>query len=136
MENIKFYSVNFKNEELKKTAELLIASGFRVYTSNSSPSSSNTSYIYYEENNKIAYAQAQYWGISVSTSHRSERGSGFGTGFGLTEDAASNLTLEELRSGFIVAPKWVHGDFKKITKYKGMKDYISHNPILTYVEIV
>ena len=133
MENLKFNEIKFKNEELKKTAELLINNGFNVYTSITS-FNKITSYIYFEENNKIGCLQAEYSGVKYSSVHLG--GQIFGTGFGLCEYPLVNLTIEELRKAFIFAPHWAVGDTSKIVKYKGMKDYIKQNTILKYIQII
>ena len=135
MKKLKFNSVQFETEELKKTAMLLIASGFRLYTS-INKHNRLTSYIYYEENQKIAYLQSNSYGVAYSTVHKPV-GHGMGSGFGLCEYTRINLTIDELRTAFTRIPRWIgERNISKITKYKGMGEYVENNTILTYAEIV
>lgn len=139
-EKLKYSEVVFKNETLKDTVILLINNGFNVYSSKgTSYKSDKITYIYYEKDNNLAYLQAdRMYGIKYSTVHKSDRNSGFGTGFGLLESPIFNPTIEELEKGFLFAPYWAKGNLSKIRKYKGINDYLNNptNRILTMYQII
>lgn len=136
MKTIKNKKVIFKTSELKKTVDLLLANNFKVYLKEYSHSlKDKTSYVIYTKEDNIAYLQSEYSGVKYSTMHKSKRGSNFGTGFGLCESPFINLTVKDLEEGFILAPKWARGDISKISKYKGLEDYLSE-PINTMGELV
>lgn len=139
MKTLELNTIEFTNAELKDTVKLLIKEGFNIYTSKGNHNDTDKiSYVYYEKDNKLAYLQAErFGGLKYSTVHRSERGSGFGSGFSMCDDAEVNLTIDELKKGFVLAPNWATGDITKITKYKGMEDYLKRpiNNILTMYKI-
>lgn len=140
MKTLNINKVNFKSEEMKKTVLLLLDNGFNFYTSLASRESRENptiTYGYYEDGENLAYLQDhRFGGLTYSTVHKSVNGSGFGTGFGLCEYGLINLTIEDLRKGFIFAPQWAKGDLSKIRKYKGINDYINSSAVNRILEMI
>lgn len=135
MKTVKQNELKFKNEEIKNCLELLLSNGYRVFKSFFDPKSQLT-YFTYSKDDKVAYLQADYSGVKVSTVHKPCRE--FGTGFGIWEYSKINVDLELLNDGFISVPPWAKGDASKVVKYNSLDEYFTYENKFTSntVEIV
>ena len=95
--------LSFYNEELATAAKMAIEMGYKVYTFN--PSGGFIKQIFVDNGKTFGSISEYYSGVSYSTCHKSERGSGNGTGFGLTSEPmlASRKWIDKV---FIFAPQW------------------------------
>ena len=122
----------FKSEVLGHVYGHAKSLGYRVYTFESR-GLINQIFI---ENEKgfIGTCQGYFGGIRYSTVHKSERGSGLGTGFGdLTGKDFDDV--EDIDKCFMVAPGWAMQHAGDIYKYKSFEEYKEKNTILKYYEI-
>lgn len=95
--------VSFKNEELEKAAKLAVKMGYKVHTFN--PSGFYINQIFIDNGKTFGSMSGCYSGVSASTCHKSERGSGNGSGFGVvSEPSIANEWL--INQCFIFAPNW------------------------------
>lgn len=124
MKTIKSNTLKFENNEIKVVLHLLLNNEYRIFKSYFKEDQ-NLTYFTYSKNDKIAYLQAKYSGIEISTVHKPCKN--FGTGFGLNENHIINTTLEDLEEGFILCPKWEKGDTTGIKKYETLNDYFEYN---------
>lgn len=129
IETVKFEDLEFKNNELKECLKMILQNDMQLLVYVGEHSSKKKSYAHIVDGLNIGYVQCGEFGggVRFSTVHKSERGSGFGTGFGLYDQFESeyNPTMEDVKKSFILAPHWAKGNLSRIRKYKGLEDYLS-----------
>ena len=114
--------IKFSNSELLKTVNLLLDNSFNVYIKEYNHAKGRPfTYAFYEEGNNLAYLQAEYSGVKYSTVHVPSKGNG--TGFGLCETPLINLSIDDLRQGFVLFPEWARSNVR-VEKYKGIEEYL------------
>lgn len=122
----------FYNNELYKAAKLAIDMGYKVHTFN--PSGFYISQIFVDNGITFGSISECYSGVKHSTCHKSEHGSGNGTGFGLSSDPML-VSKDLINECFIFAPLWAKSTDR--IKKESWQEYISRpiNQILKYAEI-
>jgi len=125
--------LEFKNDELLKAVELAISLGYKVHTFN--PSGYYISQVFIDNGQTFGSVNEHFSGVQYSTCHKSEYGSGNGTGFGLNGFDIQVASKEGLESCFSFAPHWA-SNTSKIRK-QTWEEHISEpiSKILTYAEI-
>ena len=125
--------LTFENEELHKAAKLALQMGYKVHTF--SPSGSKIRPIFIDNGQTFGSVSEHFSGVRYSTCHKSEYGSGHGTGFGLNGFDIQTASEEGLESCFIFAPHWASNTSK--IKKQSWKEYQGEKitQILTYGEI-
>ena len=122
IKQIKLESVRIKNEEIHKAMQVALKNGLRVFKSYYKEGV-NCTYFNYSDGQNIGYIQAEYSGVHISSIHKPSK---IGTGFRITEDHIINVQLEDLRKGFLFAPKWAsHSDRTKIKKYESLEEWLN-----------
>ena len=122
--------LHFYNDELYDVAKLAVKMGYKIHTFN--PSGFYIKQIFVDNGNTFGSISENYSGVSYSTCHKSERGSGNGTGFGLTSEPM--LASEEwINKCFIFAPIWATNTDK--IKKERWEDHLKKETILKYEEI-
>lgn len=118
----------FKNEALQKAYKIAKEAGYKVFTY--VPSGKYITNFHYSDGTNIAYIQADYSGLSISTVHKPNRVTG--TGFGVAANILVN-DLEDLKEGFINYPNWAKSsDRQSVVKFAHLNDYINKESILKY----
>lgn len=134
MKTIKLFDkeLKFYNEELYNAAKMAIGMGYKVHTFN--PSGFYIRQIFIDNGKTFGSVSEYYSGVRYSTCHKSELGSGNGTGFGLSEEPM-NATKDGINSVFMFAPRWATNTNR--IKKETWDEHISRpiNQILTYGEI-
>lgn len=119
-------NITFANEELKNVAKLLLENNYKVLYYASKDDGSKKTWLIFSIDNQIGYVQAEYSGVTISTIHKPCKECG--TGFGVTEDAIINTTLDNLNEAFITAPYWAkRNDVAAVKKYKDIEEYKSRD---------
>ena len=122
IKQIKLESVRFKQEELQKAMQVALNNGLRVFKSFYKESEKCT-YFSYSDDHNIGYIQANYFGVTISTIHQPSK---VGTGYRITEGHIVNVKLEDLKKGFVFAPRWAkRSDLTKIKKYNSLTHWLS-----------
>lgn len=113
--------ITFKNEELKNVAKLLLENNYKVLYYTKEGDKEKKTWLIFSIDNQIGYVQAEYSGVTISTIHKPCKECG--TGFGVTEDAIINTTLDNLNEAFITAPNWAKRKIDAVKKYKDIEEY-------------
>ena len=126
--------IEFKTEELKTYAKLLINNGFKVYVyDNDKERDFKITWLKISKENKIGNVQLNYfWGFDFSTCHKPNRETG--TGFKLNDDGIINPTSKDAEETFNLYPSWAKNK-KSVIKYANPEEYFNSELILNYVEV-
>ena len=138
---VKLSDLIIKNDDLLACFMEAFTAGYKVFVyAGSVNKKTETTYAHIEGPNTIGYVQSDgSYSVCFSTVHKSERSSGFGTGFCLHNhfEGVTNPTIENINESFIFAPKWARVDLSKVRKYKSMEDYINNSiGSLEYVQVI
>ena len=130
METIKFNTLTFKIDEIKKAVEKCLNKNYRVVIFQKE----NISQIYVENSNKnICTIHNNFGLVNVSSVHKANRVCG--TGYRVFDDLC-NISLNQIDiacNTFCV--NWAQSDRKHIVKHSSIDD-IAKNCSLTYKEII
>ena len=122
--------LKFANEELLKVVALAQKAGYKVHTFR--PSGSVISQIFIDNGRTFGSSSASFGGVTYSTCHKSERGSGNGSGFVMSENCES-ANIKGIESCFCFAPNWATRT--NTIKKQTWEQYLSEEKILTYAEL-
>lgn len=124
----------FHHNDLKNFAELLLKNGYKVYAVPPDDRSSSRTWLYFEKDGRIAYAQADYAAsVHLSSVHKPSRE--HGTGFRMTE-LSIIPTLEDAEAALnCVAPTWCNRIKRTIQKYSSFAEYQKMEQVLRYEEV-
>ena len=124
--------LTFENDELYKAAKLAQSLGYKVHTFN--PSGTKICQIFVDNGTIFGSISEHYGGVQYSTCHKSQRGSGNGSGFGLNGNDIMTATKQGIESCFIFAPHWAS---RAMIKKQSWEEYQSEpiTKILKYATI-
>lgn len=126
--NKKLYK--YSNETLKDVHTLAIKKGYKVY---SYEQRGNTiSQIFISNGVTFGTVHEAFGGVTYSTCHKSERNSGNGTGFGMSDDCCT-CNEDDLETIFAFAPRWAKNTNK--IKKQTWEQYTERETILKYGEL-
>lgn len=120
-----------KNEALEEVYKIAKERDYKVYTFESSYSSTINQIFIENQKGQIGTVSDYYSGVSFGTIHKPTQG--IGTGFGIGEEFENPENLDLI---FNHSPHWATTqDREKVKKYSSWNEYISKETILKYYEL-